>query len=396
MRQSRKDLIDLRKFNGLDDIVEYIREHSARITRRLWIASPFISSEKMFYYLFQISKIKKHKPEFKLLTDLSHVSINNYNILKFFIENGELRTLENLHSKIYIMENYPVITSANMTFRGFYVNYESAIAGDNGDINRYEQMYNELWSCGAVVSLDMLDDAVKNSDYVDNDDYSVNLKCIRNVPKELTGTCSYETFLLEFKNLSDKYVKYGRIWPNTPLKFEMDSFLNYLFHHSPNHSSQDFYYWNETNPLASDNLLAECIYEYHEWIKSDSCWDNENVRENYRKNALKLFSKDNINMVTLEEVSEFLKSNINTYLTNSVRFNWAKKFIKQNDISKVISFISKIIDSSPKDIDNLVKRSPIAYMGESTLQELLGLIRDDLPIRNENTNAGMRYLGYPV
>ena len=70
------NLIDFRYTTKMDCITNYLHEHSGRICNRLWISSPFISSEKIFYYIFQISKIKKHKPNFRLLTDLNNISIN--------------------------------------------------------------------------------------------------------------------------------------------------------------------------------------------------------------------------------------------------------------------------------------------------------------------------------
>ena len=117
---------------------------------------------------------------------------------------------------------------------------------------------------------------------------------------------------------------------------------------------------------------------------------------NYRKNALEIFSDQNIDSANLEDISEFLANNINTYLTNSVRFKWKEKFAKENNIKDVKSYIQKLKIASPKELDKLVKNSYIKYFGESTTQEIIGLLRDELPIRNENTNSGLRYLGYNV
>lgn len=393
------NLVDLRSSINMANIETYVRDISQRINSRLWIASPFIGEENLFYTLFNISKIKKHNPKFRLITDLKHISMKNYKVLEFFINtpNAELRTLEHLHSKLYIMDNYSVVTSANLTYYGFYVNYETAVAGDVTDIARYEQLYNELWNLGTTISnQEELQKALETSDFEDIESFSPNVKPLKPLPKELTQKCGYEQFLNEFNKLSEKYLQYGRTWNNTSLKFEIDSFLNYLFHHNPIHNSQGYYYINEINHSANDLLLKTCINEYKEWLKTDIAWDNENVRETYKNNALKLFADDKIDKITIEEISDFLKSNINTYLTNAVRFDWGNKFIQKNKIENVREYIIKLKKSSPKEIDKLVKNSTIAYMGESTLQELLGLIREDLPIRNENTNAGLRYLGYKV
>ena len=320
-------------------------------------------------------------------------------MLEFFVKhtNAELRTLEHLHSKIYILDNFPIITSANLTYYGFYVNYESAVAGNNNDIERFEQIYDELWSLGEVINDENeLKQYLEKSTYIDNEAYSPDVKTIKKLPKEFTQKCNYEQFLSEFSRLSEKYITYGRLWENTSLKYEIDSFLNFLFHHNQNHCSQEYYYINDFNKDAGDILLKICIQEYKEWINTKDVWDNEFIRENYKNNALKLFSDDNINNVSIGEISDFLQNNINTYLTNSVRFDWGNKFKEKNNIETVKNFIKKLKNSTPKELDKLLKASPISYMGESTLSELLGLIREDLPIRNENTNAGLRYLGYKV
>lgn len=148
--------------------------------------------------------------------------------------------------------------------------------------------------------------------------------------------------------------------------------------------------------MANDLLLKQCIKKFQEWVVLETTWDNETIREKYKNKALKIFAEENSNNVTIEDIAEFLSNNINTYLTNDARFNWSQKFIEKNNPQDVFNFVMKLKNSAPKDIDKLVKKSEIPYMGESTLQELLGLIREDLPIRNENTNAGLRYLGYNV
>ena len=184
------NLIDFKKKKKMDCITNYLHEHSGRICNRLWISSPFISSEKIFYYIFQISKIKKHKPNFRLLTDLNNISINNYKILKLFLGNNcELRSLKKKKKKMYLMDDYSVVTSANMTYRGLYVNYETGVAGDILDVDRFEAMYNEIWELGTPVNQEMLDEALNNSTYID-DQFS---------------------FATAFDDLLEDRVQYGRL-----------------------------------------------------------------------------------------------------------------------------------------------------------------------------------------
>lgn len=87
---------------------------------------------------------------------------------------------------MYLMDDYSVVTSANMTYRGLYVNYETGVAGDILDVDRFEAMYNEIWELGTPVNQEMLDEALNNSTYIDTEGFNPDLKPIIKLPKELT------------------------------------------------------------------------------------------------------------------------------------------------------------------------------------------------------------------
>lgn len=397
MKPAKKlqNLLNMRYTHGqLQDMVDFLRTNSTA-GERLWLAAPYISSFNTIQYLFNLSYLKKHKTNFKLITDIKNASIYNRNILEFFIQNGELRTLENLHAKLYLMGKHAVITSANMTYRAFFVNYETGVADTNND--KYEILFESLWNNSTPVTQEELEINIKNSNINFDEDTIYSSMNIRELPPELTSNSNYVNFLKNYKILMDEYETTGRIWNNnTPLKFEIDAFLNYLFHHSPNHKSSNFYTNNSINIDANEKLLTNCKKEFFDWITSDVSkpYDNENKRKEFATKAKLLFSKTHIEKLTVKQCAEFLGECANTYLKNGVRFNWMEKFEKSNDIETIIKYIGKLKTCEIEKIDNIVNNSPVNFMGISTSQEILGLLRDELPIRNENTNAGLRYLGY--
>lgn len=414
-KKELKNLIDTKYTNGkLVDMVKYISENS-KAGEVLWLASPFISSYKAMDYLFNFEYNKKHKTDLRLITDIDNATLYNKQILEFFMQNGELRTLKNLHAKIYIMGSHSIITSANMTRRAFFVNHEIGIAMTKSNIHK--DLYEELWREAKPVTPEELEINVKNTRGDFDADMFDGSEIIRELPKKLpknceyiTGlqkarlqrskevpqNCEYITFLENFEKLSKQYIKSGRIWEKPPLKYEIDAFLNYLFHHSETHSSYSYYTTNDVNQNATPELLDECKKEFSKWIKSKEAesYDDENHRSESAKYAKDIFSKDKINELKLEHCAEFLQKNINTYFKNGTRFHWAEKFVQTNNPDTVKNYISQLRECKKEDVDKLIKNSHVKYMGISTSQELIGLLRDEFPIKNENTNAGLRYLGY--
>ncbi len=398
----KKDLINLQNEAELCNFGEFIYNTSKNIKNRLWIASPFINDKNSFESFFNIHKIKNKNCNLRLIIKLDNINRQNNDIVDFFIQNGEVRTYSNLHAKMYIIDDIPIISSANLTHNGFRNNYELSVAGASSDIELYEQMYNVLWNVSDEVNLHLLQEQVDKNNNIDNQGFKPNInkrgKSDFDVfePPKYIESCDYSQFLDAYKDFASKYKKF-RLFPDVNIKYEIDCFLNFLFNHSEGQPARDYYHGRLVNKTFNDKMLKVHLQEFKNW-KEQNTKAEEQINEKIRAEnvAKQLFIEKNINKVSLEEIVNFLCEHINVYKSNAHRFKYKENFLR-NKLSDVIQYIKELKMANPNIIDKLCKQGkhPICF-GKSTTQEFVAFIRKELPMRNGNTNAGFRYMGYDV
>lgn len=130
-------------------LVNTLRAHCDNAQKRIWIASPFIGSIKDIYKILGGSW-KRSSIDFRVLYDTEEGFIMKDTFAEFLKAKVNVKSLRSLHAKIYIVDDWCLITSANLTGTAFSRRYEVGTELDT--TLEIEKLYNDWWTMGKTVS----------------------------------------------------------------------------------------------------------------------------------------------------------------------------------------------------------------------------------------------------
>ncbi|MEO0010353.1 MAG: phospholipase D-like domain-containing protein, partial [candidate division WOR-3 bacterium] len=132
-------------------LVKRVRELADNVQKRLWVASPYLSSWAQIRKIIGrnwIDRNEQIKTRFgvRLLTDIAGGKFINPETLERFRKYGEVRTKSGLHAKIYIIDDSAIITSANLTGTAFSKRYEVGILLDSKrETQQIVDLFEDWW-----------------------------------------------------------------------------------------------------------------------------------------------------------------------------------------------------------------------------------------------------------
>jgi phosphatidylserine/phosphatidylglycerophosphate/cardiolipin synthase-like enzyme len=92
--------------------------------KRIWIATPYIGGWISVQRIMGTKWIGDLRIEIRILADISDTTALDRETIKAFQKRAEIRSLEGLHAKSYIIDNTILITSANLTGTAFQSRWE--------------------------------------------------------------------------------------------------------------------------------------------------------------------------------------------------------------------------------------------------------------------------------
>lgn len=209
----------------------------------------------------------------------------------------------------------------------------------------------------------------------------------------------YESFLRIYRDFAESYRKAGRIWRNSPLYFETDSFLNYLFHHAPGTPTK--LYKREKprslNEYERQKEIREYASQFKEWIsKGSEGVERGHSRDDASRIINKLLDKEKILTIDRNDIKQVIDQ---LNCMNSLPLN-KSRFLnpKNNETNKVrIAWKNLLYGDAPLPVRMNDCKNALEYFGRSSIHELLGFFEPKkFPLRNTNSNAGLRFFGYEV
>lgn len=130
---------DLAKKNNIGEIVKANFENGCRIT---FLLAPYFSETDKY---LDFSKIKE---EIRILCDANDASCNPYTLEKLIKrKNVEIKSRNDIHAKVYLLDKVAIVTSANPTPNGLGVGkIEAGVLLDNEQsINAVKTWLDNLW-----------------------------------------------------------------------------------------------------------------------------------------------------------------------------------------------------------------------------------------------------------
>jgi hypothetical protein len=390
-------------------IAKKIRALSDSAMRSASIVSPYIGRWPAVTTIFGGNWWLGSPVSLRVITDISTPSNVNAGTLKMLMDRGPVRSLPGVHAKVYIFDEQAIVASANLTETAFTKRHEIGIYLDANEVLETLKRFEYWWG---LCLPNLTEEGVAawkptESPFADEQE-GIKLKAIWPLPSKPSDSLfkepelvshkkfkSYQKFIASYKELASTYFQAQRLWDG-PEFLEIDSFLNYLFHQAPGQPSLAYVDVPEPRLLSSEERESEVAHhaaEFKVWALAQS---DERWREAYSRFIQDTLAKDRIGDLTIEEVkavadclncmnarqlnkSKFLRPHNNTL--EKIRMSWAELLFGGGSPEKRMERCD----------------DDLRFFGPSSVQELLGwFYPNDFPIRNNNSDAGLRFFGFKV
>lgn len=374
--------------------------------KRLWIASPYVGGWAGNVRRVLGTAWQHRAKDIRLLTDVGAGGAKKSTLLQFG-RRGAVRSLLGLHAKIYIADQFVLVTSANLTGTAFSKRHEFGVVLTGADARRAIQIFKHWWGLKDTTGVDptkIVDAPGSGKDpgerkgpglpvlhALPRDAKDVDL------PTDLFG--DYDRFLISYGEMMAEYFAVQRIWKQTPRHFETDGFLNYLYRHAPGTPSRK--YAKKKPRVLSPAMRRTEIARYarnfaRQWRgegigDEDATWRTDRARE-----VRRLLNKNVRSGISRQEFGELL---LQTNSMHFYRFNLAKAVSPTNHtIGEIRHMLRHLMDQQFPIQRRMADCSgQIIGVGKSAIQEIVGFCwPEKYPLRNTTANAGLRFLGFDV
>ena len=372
------------------NLVNALREHCDQAKKRIWIASPYIGNFKDVQKIIGGNWMRSHV-DFRVLTDVESGFIRRDTYAQFKgSPNTEIRSLLSLHAKIYLIDDWCLLTSANLTGMAFSARHEvgQVVSG----IEQVVTLFDQWWKKAQAVSSLPPSPSKTITDKEDSTKYKVLYK----LPKYTSGAS--DQFLKkcdQFKVFASLYESVtGRnqqmVREGFSLYEEVDYFFNFLYHDHPDKPSKGC---NKNRSLTSREVKQE-ILRYFElmsmsYAPGSGLWRLD--RRNRIRELLPFKAGDSPRKEKIEEVLECL------HCLHSRPLN-KTKILSENDPRSIARAWNRLIQA-PSINSQLFEEviGEIKYFGISSASELIAwYYPEKYPMINLNSESGMRFFGFNI
>ncbi len=392
-------------------LVNLLRKKCNQVRTRLWVASPYIGSFSAVRSILGSKWLSDPLIGVRLLTDVEELGRLSRETVEAFAKRGIVKQIRGLHAKIYVVDDEVLITSANLTGTAFSKRYEVGSFLTAPESKPFIDLFETWWGgIAQEVPFSWFEDFVQSKAQGESreEKEGTHLPTLWNLPQapqipkqgQAPSFLDYYDFCSKYSDFANKYSAVQRISPDMPLYFETDAFLDFLFHHGTQPSFK--YRRVSTEPLRPPRKLngeqklkeiREYAASFRQWVKdgSDITWRQE--ASHLIRKTLKSTNLKNLQSDAIENVVRQLNC------MNSLPLNRARFLNPQNnDIDSIRSAWFNLLYGNEDLPTRMAQcKQALRYFGRSSIQELLGFYAPDkYPLRNSNSNAGLRFFGYDV
>ena len=368
-------------------LVNALREHCDQAKERIWIASPYIGNFKDVQKIIGGNWMRSHI-DFRVLTDVESGFIRHDTYTGFIASpRTEIRSLFNLHAKIYLIDDWCLLTSANLTGMAFSARHE---VGQVVSVpEQVVKLFDQWWKKAQAVS--SVPKSLPKS-LADREDLP-KPKRLYKLPQYTSG--AGDQFLKkcdQFKEFASLYESVtGRnqqmVSDGFTLYEEVDYFFNYLYHDHPYQPSKEY-----TKEVRSLNSREEEIRHYFELMSYESKKERWRLdRRNRIRELLPFKAGSSPRKEKIEEVLDCLHC-LHSYPINKT------KILSENDPRSIARAWNKLINApfiNAQLLEEVI--GEIKNFGMSSACELIAwYYPKKYPMINRNSESGMRFFGFDI
>ena len=372
-------------------LVDTLREHCDQATKRIWIASPYIGSFKDVQKIIGGNWMRSHI-DFRVLTDVESGFIRHDTYTGFIASpHTEIRSLFNLHAKIYLIDDWCLLTSANLTGMAFSARHEvgQVVSGPEQVVKLFDQWWKKAQAVSSVPK------SLPKS-LADREDLP-KPKRLYKLPQYTSGASDqflkkYDQFK-EFASLYESVTGRNQqmVSNGFTLYEEVDYFFNFLYHRHPDKPSKE--YTKEVRSLSRRRVKQE-ILRYFELMSMSYESEEEQWRLDRRNRIRELLPFKAGRSPRKEKIEEVLDC---LHCLHS--YGWHKpKILDENDPRSIAMAWNRLIQA-PSINSQLIEEviGEIKHFGMSSACELIAwYYPEKYPMINRNSESGMRFFGYTI
>lgn len=371
--------------------IDVLREKCENAQRRIWIASPYIGALK------DVQKIIGGKwllpsVDCRILTDANYGFIRQDTFNEFADNQIEIRSLDSLHAKIYIVDDWCLVTSANLTGIAFLCRYEMGIASN--DTIDVESTYERWWSMADSVLALPKKPQKELLDYQDGRTFKKKFKA---QPYNSGKQDKYDALCEKYIHFANLYEKItGRnpkmVKDGFTLLQEVDYLFNYLYHDHPQTPSHG----QEVTRQISEKQREKEVKKYFKdmcahYSKEPQHWRLDSTRKVQKILGIAAIKKMKWNGV--EEVANCLHC-LSSYAITKTKFLNPQN----NNLNDIRDCWYQLLHTGKIDSSKIkYVTDRLHFFGLSSIYELIGWYYPDrYPLMNKNSHCGMRFFGYTI
>lgn len=379
------------------DLVNTLREHCDNAKKRIWIATPYIGR------LREVERIiggnwRNVNIDFRVLTDAESGFIREDTYNEFSsVSNGCVRSLNSLHAKIYIVDDWCLLTSANLTGTAFSYRFE--VGTDTEDIGEVESYFIALWRNTDIWTLEKWHKG-NESNYDSYEDNKRAFKKKFELPPYDAGKEKYDKYLAQcsiFQKFADKYKEVtGRnqqmVKDGFTLLQEVDYLFNYLEHVLKVSK-------NQTKPAKFTGKPEERILRYFKIMSKTYDSNGDDVIRRLHDTALvkDLTSQSKIMSLRKKDVESILDTFNCLGLGNNTHGH-KTAILEFNKLNVILKNWDQLLNQGPITYEKVITcQKAIDHFGESSVSELIAWrFPDEFPIMNSCSKNGLRFFGIKI
>jgi hypothetical protein len=390
---------------GAQQLCLKLRELCNDVRRRLWIASPYIGGWNSVRRILGRNWFDDAEVSVRLLTDAGNASYVSQDTVKHFDDRGDVKHIPGLHAKIYICDETVLIASANLTKTAFTKRHEVGVLLTGQGALQATDIFERLWhDSSSSLPKDWAKRAARRHSPREDEPKGEALPTLFKLPpdpgdpaeKQDLGFLDYDSFCEKYKDFADSYASVaGRVWSKSPLFFETDSFLNYLYHEAPGVPSKK--YEKAAPRQLTEKQRAKEIRRlaapFHKWVSQGG---DDDRRDRSAKKVKTLLSRKHMPDLDRDRIKQVVDQ---LNCMNSVHIVKSKFLNPRNNSEEAIRNAWQDLFYGGGELQARMTRCErsLVSFGRSSVHELLGFFDPaKYPLRNKNSSAGLRFFGYDV
>lgn len=389
-------------------LVNRLRHTADKVSSRLWIATPYLGELQAIRRILGRRWIDDKNVSVRLLVDTNNngwISPESYSRMR---ARGDVKNLLGLHAKVYIIDDNVLVSSANLTSTAFSKRFEMGVLLTGSSARQVISIYEEWWNSEAEdIPLGWSPQRGRKAKKRPEEPGQAHFKNHWDLPGDPGDTDSfnktqvahfldYEDFLRHYKDLASRYSRIQRIGKNSPLYLEIDGFLSFLYHHGKRPSKP---FLRKDPAVLSETEKNRRIRHYARLFKKEVV--NGDIELDWRTDCARFIQQTlgprRIHRITKTEIEDVVDC-INAMNTGQFAKYNREQFLRVNSKDTIRAAWNRLLHGSGTIAAKMTWCSgSLRHFGKSCAQELLGYYYPrQFPLRNQNVNAGLRFLGYPV